>query len=85
MITPATAAKTAMAASLLAIAGTLTNNDQISIGNTHLTAPDEITANGLDNTSTITLTGASTTDTATLAITGLALDTSDLNIEPSPR
>ena len=67
---------------LVSILGTLTNNGTIDIGNSHITAPDKITADGLDNTSSITLTGASTTNTATLAITGLALNTGTLDINP---
>ena len=44
--------------SSLTVAGTLTNSDTLDIGNTALSASDEVTAASLDNTGSIDLTSA---------------------------
>jgi hypothetical protein len=56
---------------ILNIGGTLTNSGSLLVGNTTLSAPDEVTAASLDNTGKIYLTG-STADQALLDVAGSA-------------
>jgi hypothetical protein len=55
----------------LNIGGTLTNSNRLVIGNTALSAPDEVTAASLDSTGKIYLIGSST-DQALLDVSGSA-------------
>ena len=57
--------------SSLTVGGTLTNSGTLSIGNTTLSASDEVRAASLDNTGSISLTGSSA-DQALLDVTGAA-------------
>ena len=57
--------------SSLTLAGALTNSGTLAIGNTKLSASDEVTAASLDNTGSIYLTGSSANQ-ALLDVTGSA-------------
>ena len=57
--------------SSLMVGGTLTNSQELRIGNATLSASDEVTAASLDNTGSIFLTGSSA-DQALLDVTGSA-------------